>query len=337
MQRQKHICLLLDSSSVGGIESHVFQLARALLADRQQVEVIFLSDHGIHPMQQSLSSAGVDWSVNRRGWLGLYDRFRREPPDVLHTHGYKAGILGRLVGRIAQVTLVSTYHAGETGRGRLAAYDFIDRWSGCLADRRLAVSKPIAERLPFRTSVIDNFVDLPNSLSRGRQIAFVGRISHEKGPDYLLGIAKHAPADTFHIYGDGDLAADLVSTAPHNVIFHGNQNNMGDVWPRIGLLVMPSRQEGLPMAALEAMAHGIPVVASRVGALPQLIQHRHNGYLCGAGDLMAYLNSIRHWQSSYNQRQMLSRNARATIQRRYSAETVLPQILRHYRALPACP
>ncbi len=113
---------------------------------------------------------------------------------------------------------------------------------------------------------------------------------------------------------------------------------MAKIWPRIGLLVMPSRAEGLPMAALEAMAQGIPVLASHVGALHRLINHKVNGWLETAGDLSAFEQQICKW---HRQPQTVTRsmalNARNTVQQNFSSQAVIPQLLQHYQtAVDGC-
>ncbi len=101
---------------------------------------------------------------------------------------------------------------------------------------------------------MNNFVSIANQHCRYKQIAFVGRLSHEKGADRFIDIARHIPDIEFSIYGDGPEKPRLIENAPANVIFHGHQNDMDAVWCNISALVISSRYEGLPMAALEAMA-----------------------------------------------------------------------------------
>jgi glycosyltransferase involved in cell wall biosynthesis len=334
-QELQSVWLLLDSRAMGGIESHVAQLAEALVGADIAVEVLFLQDHGSHPLKQRLSTAGIKWSVLSGTLTSLLRRLKKDRPTILHTHGYKSGILGRVAARLQGIAVASTYHAGEIGRGRMSAYDFIDCWTGFLAHSRIAVSQAIAERIPSKANVIDNFVRLPSSPSTGDQIAFVGRLSEEKAPDLFVELAARLPTEQFHIYGDGPMRDSLMDGAPANVMFHGVQAEMESVWPRIGLLIMPSRHEGLPMAALEAMSHGIPVAASAVGGLPNLIAEQQNGYLYRVGDLDALENCIRAWRSNAETRSFLSANALGTIETRFSPRAVLPKILDQYRQAAA--
>ena len=324
------VCLLLDSRGSGGIESHVHMLAEGLSEQGIKVEVLLLKDYGGHAMMDQLLGAGFACSMNNNGARGLFRRLREIRPSILHTHGYKSGILGRLVGRLLGIRVVNTYHAGEAAAGKMRLYDLIDRWSGVFNHRSIAVSEKIAARLPFRARVLKNFVRLPEQLSSGNEIAFVGRLSHEKGPDYVLQMARRFPHRTFQLYGDGPMRASLQQQAPDNVRFMGNQSDMSQVWPRIGLLLMPSRHEGLPMAALEAMAHGIPVLASRVGDLHRLVESGNNGLLCAPGDIDAFCDGLQQVFDDDNTRQRLAGNARKTLEHSFSMATELPRLIGLY-------
>ena len=329
------IALLLDSRRPGGIESHVLALARGLLQRGQPVEVVFLADHGPHPLRDALTAGGIpNHSLNGRV-VGLWRYLRRRRPALVHTHGYKAGILGRLLARLCRLPCISTCHAGETPRGALAWYDRLDRLSAPLADRVLAVSPAIAAKVPGPVIVQDNFIDCRGlKMSDGEQIAYVGRLSEEKGPDRLLPLANALPQLTFHCYGDGPLRSSLEASAPANLVFHGQQDNMATVWPKVALLLMPSRHEGLPMAALEAMARGIPLIASDVGALPTLIEHRTNGWLLPSGDLTAFARTLTQWQTlAPDQQATIRQRAAATVKQRFASDRQLPALLELYRQL----
>ena len=326
------VWLLLDSRSFGGVESHVLALAGALRAHRIPARVVFLKDHGPHPMLAALASAAIPYSVLPGGWRGLSAALAAAPPALLHTHGYKVGIFGRLLSRLRRFPCVSTYHAGEPGPGMVRYYNVLDRATARMAGGIVAVSRPIARRLPRRTRVIDNFVPLaPRSERGGREVAFVGRLSEEKGPDLFCGLSALVPGPEFVAYGDGPLRAELEAAHPA-VRFAGQQPSMAGIWERVGLLCMSSRHEGLPMAALEAMAHGIPVAAFAVGGLPGLIEHGRNGWLAPPRDLPALAAAVRVWADlDAAGRTSMGEAARATIAARYTPEAVLPRLLAVYR------
>lgn len=341
--KQSGVWLFLDSSSVGGIETHVMQLARGLVSHGIDVTLVLYQaypDSPIPQLLQQLAETACDGQLTLQILDGrphsLHRLIRTGPrPAVLHTHGYKAGLIGRFTGRLLGVPVASTWHAGEVPAGIVRVYDFLDRYTAPLAHLRFAVSPQIQARLPSSSVVMDNFVDLDSIVrSNGQQLAFVGRLSHEKGPDIFLQLARQLPPHNFHMYGGGDMAQELQAAAPDNLTLHGMQTDMASVWERIGLLIMPSRYEGLPMAVLEAMARGIPVLASNVGALPSVIQSGVNGWLVPAADPDAFTEALQHWFSlSAQEKQVIQSAARDTIQKRFSATAIIPEFLRAYQSI----
>ncbi len=331
------IWIVLDSRKPGGIETHVLQLATGLAGHGVPVRVLFMAEYGDHPLHTLLQREQIAFDCLNGGQLDLYRRLKQERPYLIHTHGYKAGIVGRISARLRGIPVCSTYHAGEIAGGRVALYDLLDRLSAPLAGAVLAVSQEIARRLPVPATVLNNFIQMPPRPDRrGDRIAFVGRLSPEKGADRFLDLATAFPMEQFHIYGDGPLGGQLRRQATENVVFHGQQPSMEPTWSHIGLLVMPSRYEGLPMAALEAMGRGIPVLASRVGNLPELIENGRNGWLVDSGDHDQLTALVSQWfDLDGNRRQNLSLTVRKTIKEAFSSEAVIPCILAIYRSIRA--
>ena len=131
------VWILLDSRGPGGIETHVGLLAAALARRGARPVLVFLQRHGSHPLEAVARSNAVPLRYLAGGFAALYRAMRRHRPALLHTHGYKAGILGRLAGLLSGTPVVSTFHAGEPGRGRLRLYTWLDRLTAPL-------SRPIA-------------------------------------------------------------------------------------------------------------------------------------------------------------------------------------------------
>lgn len=321
--------LLLDSRGFGGIESHVAELAAGLREAGRHPRVLLLQDHGPHPLAERLAAEGVPLEALPGGFAALWRRLRAGRPAVLHTHGYKANLLGRLAARLTGTRCVASFHAGERPPGLLALYDAADRWSSGL-NPRIAVSRPILARLPWGGELIPNFLALPPEPARGAPltVAFVGRLSPEKGPDLFAELCRLSPGPRYEVFGDGPMRDAL---AAPGLVLHGARPGMGGAWAGIGLLAITSRAEGLPLAALEAMAHGVPVAAFALGGLPELIEEGENGFLAAPGDLPALARAVSGWAAmDESARRAMGAAARATIAARYSREAGVGQILKLY-------
>lgn len=338
----KHeVWLLLDSLSFGGIETHVVELARGLSTHGVNVRVVLLSQFKQpSAIIERLNAAGLTYSFlcqlanapNTQSFVKLVRQLHRAitrfSPYVLHSHGYKASLISKLArGRTRQL---STFHAGETPKGRVRLYDLLDRYTAFLSSRVISVSQGVADKLPCPSVVLNNFITAEAiTPSSGEQIAFVGRLSHEKGPDILLQIAKQMPDLSFEIYGDGPMREQLEQHASPNCHIHGFQADMAAVWQQVGLLLITSRFEGLPMTAIEAMARGIPVISAPVGAINSLIEHKQNGWIVQDSDQFPTL--IANWlAASPTHQQSLRNKARETVRARFSAQAVIPQVMALY-------
>lgn len=328
----KTLWQIVDSRAPGGIESHILELSCGLKQSGWNVEIVFIADHGPHPLKQQLDQNKIPYVCLNGSITGLWAHMTQHRPDLIHTHGYKAGLLARLCGLFKRIPIVSTYHAGETGSGKLALYNYLDKLSAPLSVP-ITVSEKIASSLPVRSFKINNFVKIPSRTPRRStgDIAFVGRLSPEKGPDLFCDIARQFPTLKFHIYGDGPMRDTLSNHASPNVIFHG-MVDMQKHWDNIDLLIMPSRFEGLPMAALEAMARSIPVVASAAGDLPSLITHNQNGWIIPLENTSCAVEIINQWSGLSSHRQKNIRDkARSKIAHLYSPQAVIPQIEQIYQ------
>lgn len=339
------ISLLLDSSGLGGIETHVATLAETLLASGRPVEILFLADHGENPFYKQLEARGLAYSVLTGGFSGVRRHLRQHQCGLLHTHGYKAGIIGRIAARLSWTPVVSTFHAGEKGRFPVNLYQGLDAATSFLGGR-IAVSKPIADRLPFAAMYIPNFIPVPPLAAlpeRRPRIGFVGRLSPEKAPDRFCAMTgSDSPPESlteradFHVFGDGPMRAELIGYYGSRVIFHGAVTDIAAMWGEIDLVVMPSRAEGLPMAALEAISRGIPVIASDLGGLPDVIAGGKAGWLIPAGPDKACIEggkqAIANWLGrSLAERAHLSRSAHLHASETFSSAAALPFLFEVYR------
>ncbi|ULN62872.1 glycosyltransferase family 4 protein [Vibrio gigantis] len=345
------IWLFLDSQTFGGIETHVIELAKGLTNHNCNTRVILLTQYEPESsIVARLAKENLPYSyladlsqTKSNAVAQLRSAANQHMPQLIHAHGYKASIISKCAKLINKrspaLKQLSTYHAGETPSGRVWLYDFIDRYTSWVSDRSLVVSDKIRQKLPTRSILLNNFVNVPSAsvLSRSDtthpvshfRFGFVGRLSHEKAADRFVELATYFPQHQFDLFGDGPERSKVAETSPENCHFHGHQNDMALVWPQIDVLIIPSRFEGLPMAALEAMVRGIPVIATAVGNLPELISHRENSYLAqSTSDLR---DCVDEWLNlSHSQQVSISNSAKRSIIDHYSPQAVIPKLLTYY-------
>ena len=242
---------------------------------------------------------------------------RRLGVAIWHGHDYKSNALGLLVRRALgprSMRLITTVHGWTDESARMRTYARIDRWALRRYERIVAVSDSVASRcldagVPAgHLRIIHNAIDADRYARRrshrqaraelgiepGVLVAgVVGRMSREKGLDRLIApmariaaLSRGEPPVRWLWVGDGPDRAALERSLGEAglrdaVRIVGWQPDTRPWIEAMDALVMPSRTEGLPNAALEAMAMGVPVAATAVGGLPQLLDHGRCGLLLG--------------------------------------------------------
>jgi glycosyltransferase involved in cell wall biosynthesis len=305
------------------------------------------------------------WSLVRQ--LSAY--FKRHPIDILHTHKYKDNVLGALVSifrgvryRVRTVHGMPEPHAGFRAVKR-RLYHLVDsgvnRW---LVDRVLAVSFDLRHQLGRRfgadkVTCIQNAVDL-EQIKASRRVAerrrelqlgeheFVigamGRLTPGKGFECFLRAAhiirRQRPQVKFLVVGDGPLRGALQSLAcaldlEEVVLFLGHRNDNYDMLALMDLFVLPSFAEGTPMVLLEALALARPVVASRVGGIPEVIEHGSNGLLVMPGGEGELAQSCMTLMDDGDMARRLGKTGQKHIAERFSARVMAEKVAEVYQRL----
>lgn len=300
---------LLAPAHEGGLERVVTMLSSAQGRTRAHVAAVLTpgDEFDDHPFVTRLEALGVPVTrvaVGGRSYLREYRSIAalvaRLKPAVIHTHGYRADVIGGCVARAQGIPTVSTVHGFTGGSGRNRLNERVQ----CLALRRadavMAVSRPLAHRLA-RTGIslqkihfVQNGFTAPShTLTRGaarRELGiaedglvagWVGRLAHEKGPDVMLdAMFECDPSWRLSVIGDGRESGRLRHRASalgigDRVAWHGAVANAGVLLTAFDALVLSSRTEGTPIALLEAMHACVPIVATRVGGVPDVVTPAH--------------------------------------------------------------
>jgi glycosyltransferase involved in cell wall biosynthesis len=302
----------------------------------------------------------------------LSDYFRRERIDILHTHKYKDNILGALASIYRNIPYrVRTIHGAsepfsETVPAlKMIAYEMVDgainRWA---VDRLLAVSLALKDSLVQRfgvdkVSCIHNAVDisrirvrrdlvgLRSELGLDQQDFVVGtmcRLVPVKGLEVFLRAARLIRGQTkrakFIVAGDGPLASRLQTLAQQyglarDVVFLGHRNDGHDVLGVTDLFVLPSLSEGIPIVLLEALALSRPVVASRVGGIPEVVEHEVSGLLVEAGKEDELARECLRLMDDGVLARRLGCEGRKRVEKEFSAEVMSENVANVYRTLMA--
>jgi len=241
--------------------------------------------------------------------------------DIVHCHGYKSNIYGLLASR-NRVPSVTTNHNWLTSGLSLKLYCFLDSCWIRYFNRIVAVSEKIKkEMLKFglpekKIRVIDNGIDLERfarEIPTGRIkeefglsgnlkiVGTVGSLTTEKGYIHLLKAAKSVLdvgiGVSFLIVGEGPLRNRLEEEAGKlgirsNIVFAGYRSDIPEMLSTMDIFILSSIKEGLPMVLLEAMAAKKPVIATAVGAVPEVIRDHRDGLLVQPGDIEGLKRAI---------------------------------------------
>lgn len=141
-------------------------------------------------------------------------------------------------------------------------------------------------------------------------VGHIGAFTEEKGQDIAIAAASLLPDIRFVLSGEGPLLADLARNAPSNVTFPGFSTDLTAFFAGIDLFVMPSRTEAWGLAALEAMAHEVPVVASGIQGLAEIVEAGRSGWLVPPNNAEALAAAIQDAASDPNRLRQFGRAAR---------------------------
>lgn len=357
---ERHIVNLLQAATTQGLSCELLLLRPGPVLDLAKANGV------------AVSVLDIGRGVSLPGILTLLRYVRTRRVDLIHTHGTKANIVGIIVGFFVDVPVVTTKHGSVGAgmrlspikRGLLATVDTLVTWFG--NERIFTVSSALstewARRVGHPESVgprldgaIRSAVIRQNSLKPPQVqwpshwegsppsplIVTVGRLSHEKGLDILLRalprVMEHYPTIGWAAIGDGEERANLETLArdlglEQAVWFVGAVNEIEPLMARAHLLIQPSRSEGTPLAVLEAMALGVPVVGTRVGGVPELLQDGAAGYLVDAEDPHQLASTIVAALSDDKERREKASIARGAL-KQYEASTVAKRVMDAYQTI----
>lgn len=302
--------------------------------------------------------------------INLYRLFRKEKFDIVHTHTAKAGALGRIAARLAGVSFIIHSPHGHNFYGYFGPFIskvtvILERAISHFTTKIIVSTKLEKEDMvafnvakPEKIVVINSGVELENyrdvvidgqelrdqlKLDKYKPIVgMIGRLEPVKGPQYLIEAAKLViedfPEVTFLIAGEGSLRNELEMQCKNanildKIVFTGWTEDVPEILSTLHILVLPSLNEAVGRILIEAGASGIPVVASNVGGVPQIVNNNQTGLLVPPKDPYIMAQAIISLLKDKEKRKKMGQAAQKWIDSKFSAHTMFEQISNLYRDL----
>jgi glycosyltransferase involved in cell wall biosynthesis len=351
----------------GGVEEWILTFVREITIREPQIRVkVLLYFEG--PLAEKLRAAGFTPDIllaakyNPMIIQRTVQYFKENAVSVVHIHGYKASLIAAPAAKLCALKVIKTEHSivepmrslRELG-GHLRMY--CNRALDTLAtnlftDEVIFVSEFVMRKLkkhfPFtRSRIIRNGIvplEIKDASPEGIDpldfnIGIIGRLSPVKGHKYLFEALKglnHIPEIKLHIFGEGALRIELERLAhslsiEKRVIFWGFQNNVSRFVRKMSLFVMPSIFESMPYSLLEAMYLGVPVIASNVGGIPEVIENGADGLLVPAQDPDALRAAIVRLFENKTERTEMAQKAETKVRTHFMIPHMLEEYTERYR------
>jgi glycosyltransferase involved in cell wall biosynthesis len=350
------IVFVMSSFEPGGTESQMIELIRRLDRSRWSVHVASMRRGGswFDRVRQAApcETFAID-SFRRAATLGRWRDFARWCQDtqvaVVHAVDFPSNIFGLSAAAFARIP-VRVGARRDINPGRTLAQLAAQRAAYTCAHVVIANAQAAADRLRVEGVPLRKIAIVPNGLDASRfrarflapplrRVITVANLRPEKGHDVLLDAARlvlaRFPDARFELVGDGPERGRLVARADalgiaSAVSFLGHTDDVAAQLAKADISALPSRTEAFPNAVLEAMASGLPVVASAVGGLGELVDDRRTGLLTPPGDAPALAERLCALMADGALGIHLGRAARAAVEARFSFDRMTAGVERVY-------
>ena len=314
---------IIGGGEIGGAEQHVLTLLNGIDQTRFMPHLVCLT-HGpfaalVRENNIPTRTLPMHFPLDLSPLPGIIRWARQKGIKVIHTHGSRANLLGRLAARWLSVPCLSTVHSS-------LAHDYLSPWSARMAlalDRLtlpltsgiITVSEYLAKEVALRGGrnihTIYNgqaplfFDHLSSSRNQFRLqwgipaealvLGTIGRLHPAKGQTYLIKavtqLRSKFPNLHLVLIGEGPLRQELEGELKQNNIPHTLTGYLPQAYkalPAMDLFVLPSVSEGMGLVLLEAMQAGVPIVASAVGGIPEIVRNGTDGLLVPPGEVTGF-------------------------------------------------
>lgn len=367
------VCILLATAILGGPGKGLVQFLRN--GAREHCEPVVVGYDFGEPGETEFTLAVRETGAtlhtlrqNRVYDLSLVpqalDVVRREQCEILQSHGYKSHALCALLHHITGLPWIAFVHGWTSENWKMRVYRALEQALLPLASRVVVVSEALGRSVwpPARRRmvVIPNAVDPAEMRQQGERdvraahgiapgaivAGVMGRLSPEKGQVHFLralALARRTHPDLVGLLaGDGPSAVSLRQESERlglggDVVFAGHVTDPANVYRAMDIAVLPSLSEGMPNAALEAMLHGLPVAASEVGGVPEVVLDGETGILTRPGDEAALAEAMGRLCAAPDLRKSMGALGRARVLEDFAPHRRVTRMLELYHELLEAP
>jgi glycosyltransferase involved in cell wall biosynthesis len=300
-------------------------------------------------------------------FIRLYILYRKEKFDIVHTHTAKAGALGRLAARLAGIAVIIHTPHGHNFYGYFNPFASwliigIERILTCLTDKIMVLTElEKKDYIRYRVASEEKLILIYQGLELGQfgqtvtdaaklkenlrisngenVVGFVGRLEQIKGPQYFTQAAKivleKRKNTKFILTGEGSLRRFLETQVAawglkDKIVFIGWRDDIAEIMSVLDLLVLPSLNEAVGIVLIEAQAQGLPVVATKVGGVPEVVKDNVTGILVSPKDSAGLAQAILAILDNPDKKKAMSEAAKAWVKDRFKAEKMCREVSHLY-------
>lgn len=357
----KIVQLITRFDTLGGAQTHVLEISKSLAKDGHEVYILFskgeevfdLTEYkNIHCIQLEYLIHNINIVQDYRSLVETKKIFKKIKPDLVALHSSKAGIIGRLAAASLNIPTVFTAHGWSFTEGisplKRKIFSGIEKHVAKKTDYIITVShydenlardyyiEPKYKMKTIHNGINDSMTNKNDPSSEVIKIIMVARFQAPKRQDLLLSafskIRDHE--SEILLVGDGE-NIDLVRNKSmelnlgNKVKFLGARKDVPQLLEQSNVFVLISEFEGLPISIIEAMACGIPVIASEVGGVSELISHGENGFLV-KNDELEISKYLKMLTENHDLRKLMGLNARKTYLEKFQFTKTYKETLEVY-------
>lgn len=349
------IIQVITPTRISGAEKYLIQLSEELQNMGHEISIIIQKNT---PLIDFLGKNFniIPLSIEGKGNIFGYYRLKRQieilAPDIIHSHLSTACFFSGMIGKALNIPVVSTAHAIDppfpfkNSNKIIAVSHAVEEY---LLKKNVSPSKitTIQNGIPLQSYSSDNLHTMKqeqyrkyNLSENSKVIATIAHFSSKKGHSILLkALSKLKDKDwTLFLIGEGKEKEKLVKLCKiykifHKVHFTGFIKNIYEILTIIDIVILPSIQgEGLPLSILEAQSQGIPVIASDLSGIKEVIIHQKNGFLFIPGDIEALTGYISQLLDNNQLRQSMGHYGKDVVFRKFNSKRNTDQVLSLYQS-----